>query len=120
MAKDLTVQLEHDQPGEFSRVAEALGAAGINIDGVAEVEGLAHVLVEDASAARAALEGAGLSVAYEHEVVVVQMEDKPGDLARVTQRVAEAGVNLRFAYLATDTRLVLGAHDLEGLRKALG
>src|SRR5205814_1703393 len=58
--KDLTVQLE-DRPGTLAELGEALGNAGINIEGIAGFAvpgagGLVHLLVEDGAAARAALE----------------------------------------------------------------
>ncbi len=121
MAKDLTVRLGEDRPGEASRVAEALGSAGVNMESFVEVGGIAHVLVEDddLESARRALQQAGLAIAYEHEVEVVQIENRPGALAELTQRIAEAGVNLRFVYVAAGTRIVFGAHDPEALRRAL-
>jgi hypothetical protein len=36
-------------------------------------------------------------------------------LAKVTRRFADAGINLTTAYLATDTRLVLGAENVSAL-----
>src|SRR4029450_8042605 len=63
--KDVTVTLE-DRPGTLADLGEALGKAGINIEGLTAVssEGRAivHVLVEDAAAARTALEGARINV----------------------------------------------------------
>lgn len=121
MAKDLTIRLGADEPGAVSKVAEALAAAGINLEGFAEVEGLVHVLLGEADVERAAgaLERAGLEVAYEHDVVVVAVDDEPGGLARLTRQIAEAGVNLRFVYLATGTRVVFAAHDPAALRRVL-
>ena len=121
MAKDLTIRLGADEPGAVSKVAEALAAAGINLEGFAEVEGLVHVLLGEADVERAAgaLELAGLEVAYEHDVVVVAVDDEPGGLARLTRQIAEAGVNLRFVYLATGTRVVFAAHDPAALRRVL-
>ena len=64
MAKDLLVTLE-DKPGELARIGEALGGAGINIEGLCAIgyegHGIVHVLVEDASASRSALEAAGIT-----------------------------------------------------------
>ncbi len=58
MATDLTVILE-DRPGTLADVGEALGEAGINIDGMCgfpcEGRGRLHVLVDDPVNARRAL-----------------------------------------------------------------
>ncbi len=123
MATDLTVSLANE-PGALAAVGEAAGGAGVNLLGLAGIAsggtGDVHVLVEDASAARAALEGAGIRVTDEREVVVTDVEDRPGELGRVMRRVADAGVNVDLVYLATNTRLVVGAQDLEAARAALG
>lgn len=119
MPTDLTVTLAENRPGALSEVAEALGRAGVNIDGAAMIEGVAHVLVEDAEAARQALEAGGLAVGAAEDVLVEEPIDRPGALAGITGALARAGVNLRFLYLATGTRVVIGAEDLERARAAL-
>lgn len=123
MAKDLTIELE-DRPGILAELGEALGGAGVNIEGFCGYEsggtGILHLLVEDASAARGALESAGIDVQSEREVLVVDIEDRPGALGVISRRVSNAGVSLDLAYLATNTRLVLGAQDLEAVRSAVG
>ena len=123
MATNITIKLEH-RSGELARLGEALGQAGINVDGMCAVTsagaGTIHLLVEDAGGARTALAAAGISVDSEHEVLVVEaIEDQPGALGEIARRVADAGVNLDLAYLATNTRVVLGADDLEKARVAL-
>lgn len=123
MATDLTVMLPH-RPGALADLGEATAAAGLNVDGVcgivgAESEAAVHVLVEDGAAGRRALEEAGLPVAAEREVVVVDCEDRPGELARVSRALGDAGVNVELVYLATRTRLVVGAPDLSAARQAL-
>jgi hypothetical protein len=122
MATDLTIMLE-DRPGELARVGKALGDAGVNIDGVIGLtvagKGEVHVLVDDAAAAQSALEGAGMQVSAANDVLILDVEDKPGTLGEVAGKLGAAGVNLNLAYLATGTRLVLGADDLEKARSAL-
>jgi hypothetical protein len=122
MAKDLTIALE-DRPGILAELGEALGGAGVNIEGFcgyeSEGKGILHLLVEDAPAARGALESAGLDVQAERDVLVVDIEDRPGALGVISRRVSNAGGNLDLAYLATNTRLVLGARDLEAVRSAV-
>jgi hypothetical protein len=122
MAVDLTVILE-DRPGSLAKVGEALGRAGVNIDGICGVtvagKGTVHILVEDAKKARRALEASHIDVAKETDVLVIPVEDRPAVLGNVARRLANAGVNLNLAYLATSTRLVIGADDLEKAREAV-
>jgi hypothetical protein len=120
MSKDLSVKLEADRPGSFSRIAEALAGAGVNIEGVSELDGTVHVLVPDAATARQALEAAGLHVEAEAEPVVIKLEDRPGELAGITRRLAAAGVNIRVLYLATGTRVVFLVDDPEKAREEVG
>ena len=125
--KDLTVSLE-DRPGTLADLGEALGKAGINIEGLTVVsfEGRAigHVLVEDATAARTALEGAGIKVEGEADPLVSDLPsgqvDQPGVVGTMARAMADAGVNLAACYVASGSRLVFSADDAGALRTALG
>lgn len=121
MLKDLMV-VAPDRPGILAQVADAIGGAGINIEGVAGYsagnEAVIHLLVEDHRGARAVVERLGLEVRDERDVLVVDTEDRPGGLAAVTTRVAASGVNLDFLY-GVRGRLVMGADDFEKAERAL-
>ena len=121
MTKDLTVILE-DRPGTLADVGEALGKAGINIDGLCgfpcEGKGVIHLLVEDAASARRALEEIGLEVRGERQVLILELEDRPGAMGDITRRIANAGVNIDLIYAATNTRVIIGADDLDKARTA--
>jgi len=125
MATDLSISLP-DEPGGLAKAAEALGAAGVNIEGLAGLggggHGHVHLLVEDGAAARFALEGAGFSVEGEREAVLVDVsnDDRPGKLGDLTRKIADAGVNLAACYAATRSRIVFSSEDAGALRSALG
>ena len=122
--QDLIVNLEN-KPGTLAALGEALGNAGINIEGFCGVgaasggEGEVHILVNDAQMAREALQDAGITCGAERDVEVVSVVDQPGELGRHLRRIADAGVNVDLAYLATSTRVALGSSDMDGLRAAL-
>lgn len=124
MTKDLTVSIQ-DRPGTLGRVAEALGKAGINIEGIGGFavynEAVAHLLLEDGDVARArdAIEAAGGNVEDERDVIVVDLEDRPGEFGRLARKIADSGVNLNLVYMATRTRVVVGSEDLRKLKAAL-
>lgn len=123
MATDLLIEVEN-QPGALARVVAAISDAGVNISAATctrpgEMAGL-HILVKHPEAAKHALSTAFVTVTSEREVVVVEADDRPGVLADLARKVAEAGVNLDLLYIATNTRVVFGAQDLDGLRQALG
>jgi hypothetical protein len=123
MATDLQIDVE-DRSGAAADVGDALAKAGINILGGCGVvvggSGVMHVLVDDPDTARAALDAAGVTVGGASEAVVVgPLQDQPGELARVTRAAADAGISLTYMYVATDTRLVLGADDVDALKAAV-
>jgi len=122
MARDLTVLLP-DRPGTLAEMGEVLGEKGINIDGMCAVtsqgEGLIHILVADAAGARQALEAKGIQVTAEREVLVREVEDRPGTLGQMARKLADAGVNIELVYLAAGPKLVIGVDDLEKARAAV-
>jgi hypothetical protein len=120
--KDLTIELD-EKAGTVAAAAEALGKAGVNIEGICGFvvggKGVGHVLVADAGKARQALQSAGARVTGEQDALVLEIEDKPGSLGKLTRKIADAGVSLNAVYLATKTRVVIGARDLEKARAAV-
>jgi|SRR5215203_5855106 len=121
MAIDLTVGLVN-QPGTLLRASEALGRAGVNIDGacgfVCDGQGVYHILVDDPQQARRALIDAGLEIQAEQAVVVTAVDNLPGGAAAVLRRVAAARANIDLLYLTLDGRLVLGG-DAPAIQRAI-
>lgn len=111
VAADLAVELEADRPGALSKAITSVSAAGINIDGYAEMNGVVHILTTDLPATRSVLNDAGFHEVQEQDVVVVPVSNEPGAAARVFQRIAEAHINVRYSYLATGNRLVIAASN---------
>ncbi len=126
MATDLRIVVD-DRPGGLAAVGEALGSAGINIEGLCGVglgdRGVIHVLVEDGAAARAALEAAGVAIERESEPLVSDVSGStgtPGTVGQMARAIADAGVNLHAVYIATNNRAVAVTDDNEAARGALG
>jgi hypothetical protein len=124
--RDFTVILE-DEPGQLARLGEATGSVGANILGMAaftgEGRGVIHLLFDDDAAprARAAIEAAGLGLADDREVLVVDIHDKPGTLGELARELSEANVNIELAYTTFGgVRLVIATDDLENARAAIG
>jgi len=123
VATDLTIYLT-DEPGQLGQLGKIFGKGGVNIEGFCALisgggAGEVHVLVEDEAAAFTALAAAGIEVALEQEVAVIDVEDRPGMLGDVSRKLGDAGVNITLAYLATNTRLVFAADDLARARSVL-
>ncbi|MHC1783075.1 MAG: amino acid-binding ACT domain-containing protein [Anaerolineaceae bacterium] len=122
MACELTVLLEN-RPGSFAALGEALGNDQINIEGICgftwEDKYLIHLLVKNSGTARTALENAGINVPGERDVLIIDIEDRPGQFGRLCRQLAIAGINPNLVYLTTKSRLVLGVDDFNKARAVL-
>jgi hypothetical protein len=119
---DLVIDIENT-PGALAEVAAAISDAGVNIAAATCVgpgeRAELHILVPHAGAVRHLLGISHLAVSREREVVVVEVEDRPGVLADLARKIARAGVDLDLVYVATQNRVVFGAPDIEALKAAL-
>ena len=114
--KDLAIMLD-DRPGALAEMGEALGRAGVSIEGggvfVADSAGIAHFLFEAPAAARRALEAAGIKVVGERDVLVLELhQSEPGQLGKIARRMADAGVNIQVQYSDHDHHLILVVDDM--------
>lgn len=122
--RDLYIRLEN-RPGALADMGEALGRAGVSIEGggafVVEGKGIAHFLFEDGAAARRALEAAGIEVIADRAVLVQKLDqDKPGQLGSVARRMAEDGVNIEVVYSDHANQLILVVEDAQaGARRTV-
>ena len=119
VAADLAVDLQADRPGALARAISAIAAAGINLDGYSEMNGVVHVLTTDLAATRRCLTGAGFHEVQEQKVVVIPVSDQPGAAARVFQQIADAHINVRYSYLATGNRLVIASSNPQAVLAAV-
>lgn len=115
--RDLTLRLAH-RPGALAEMGEALGRAGVSIEGGGAFavggEGIAHFLVADAVAARTALAAAGIEVLADREVLVQRLDQaQPGQLGRIARAMAAAEVSIEALYSDHVNRLILVVDDLE-------
>ena len=110
---DLEIRLEN-RPGALAEMGEALGRAGVSIEGGGVWGDAAHFLFADGEAARAALEAAGITVAAVNDVLVQRLrQGEPGQLGKIARRMAEAGVNILVQYSDHDHQLILVVDDFE-------
>lgn len=116
--RDMALKLEN-RPGALAEMGEALGKAGVSVEGGGAFAldghtGIAHFLVEDAVAAREALTAAGIEVLADREVLVQRLnQEEPGQLGKITRAMAEAGVNIEVLYSDHENQLILVVDDLE-------
>lgn len=76
-------------------------------------QGVAHFLFEDSAPARSALEAAGIQVLEERTVLIQRLDQaQPGQLGKLTRRMAQAGVNIEVLYSDHNNQLILVVDDI--------
>ncbi len=100
--KEFDVYIQ-DKPGELAKVCELLGNNGVNIKAIATERAakkpMVKIVTDDEITAKAALSRIpGISFDLK-DVLVVKLQDKPGELAKVTKRLAMAGINVDSIYI---------------------
>ena len=116
-----------NRPGTLARVCEALANAQINIHALATSDTVDHsvvrMVVSDPTKALMLLGEAGV-LALETEVLMIETASEPGVLAKIAERLAEAEINIEYAYLAGGRGaekglIVLRPSDVEKAQTAL-
>lgn len=112
------------KPGVLAKVADALGKAGVNIEGICAVEttgrGKIRLLVSDPAKAEAALKAAKIRCGREEAISVI-LENRPGALAETAQKLAQAKVTIKCVYATTASAgLAAIILTVSNLSKAVG
>ena len=121
--KQLALFLEN-RPGTLARVCEVLGSAKINIHALSTSDTVDHIvvrmIVSDPAAALRIFEKHG-SLVVATDVLLIHGTNKPGSLAGIAQALADANVNIEYAYCATNADARQGVMVLRASnpRKAL-
>ncbi len=99
----ISVFLEN-APGRLYEVTKALGDAGINLRALSLVDtagfGVLRLLVSDIAKARRVVMQLHLPARVD-EVVAVEIDDRPGSLARTLEPLQKAGINVEYMYAFT-------------------
>ena len=118
--KQLSAWVE-DRPGALGRVAEALGVKKVSIRAFMassiDGRGFVRLVVDKPAAAKKVLAANGWALT-ESDVVEVTLDDRPGALGAVADRLGAAGVNIDYAYvghsgLARKVNLYLSVSDVK-------
>lgn len=120
MSRDIAIAAP-DGAASLARIGAVLRGAGVDLLGGGMWEQTAHYLVDDAETACRALEDAGIDVLRVSEPVLVPLRaDVPGELGRLVQRLADAGVGLTVQYTDHENRKVFVVDDRDAALSALG
>lgn len=111
-----------DRPGTLDAIADLMGKQGINIDGCSGIssggKGIVYLIANNPQKATEILNKAG--VKYEiRELLEVNVQDKPGELAKVTQALAEAKVNITALFITMQKAVVIDVDQIAQAVKAL-
>ena len=102
-----------NEVGALCRLCGVLARAQVNIMGIAiedcTDEGFVRLIVDEPKKALGVLDASKI-VHREQEVILLELENEPGALQRVSARLADAGINIQYAY---------GTADLHGRGGAL-
>jgi len=103
ITKQLAIFLDN-RPGMLARVADALADAKINIYAITTSDTVDHtvirLVVDDYRRALHVCEERG-SLVVEDDVLMVEGDNKPGEMARLARKLAKAGINIEYCYSAT-------------------
>jgi len=127
--KELTIIAKNDL-GSLAEVAEALGGVGVNIEAISaygqDDNAIFRVITHDVSSARKSLSRiAGLRL-LESDAIVIQMNNRPGELGKITRKLAKNGINLESLYILskkqdhTEVALKTLDSDFEKAKEVLG
>jgi hypothetical protein len=123
ITKQLAIFLDN-RPGMLAAVADALAEAKINIFAISTSDTVDHsvirLVVSDARKALDLFESRGTLV-VEDDVLLIEGNNKPGSLAKILHKLANARINVEYAYCATppDARKGLLILRMRDAKKAL-
>ncbi len=127
--KEITI-IAKNEVGSLAAVAEALGNTGVNIEAISAYEKDNHaifrVVTNDVVTATKALSKIPDTTLREAEIVIVKMPNRPGELGKLTRKLANKSVNLEGVYIVsrhsdyTDVAVKPAPSDLDKAREVLG
>jgi hypothetical protein len=124
--KEIVLKLPN-KPGQVHQVSELLGSHGINIRAVAVIANGSsadlHLLLSKPDEGEKILRDKGHDL-MTGEVLLLELHHSPGELARLTKLIADAGVNITLLYgsgsNSPEAQLVVGVDDIPKAKDALG
>ena len=104
LGKEIVIDVEN-KVGILASMSRILADHGINIEGVAGYQAgndaRLMFVVTDTLRAKEALQKAGYNKIRESEVVVIDLENKPGALKGITAKMAVENIDIRYIYGTT-------------------
>jgi hypothetical protein len=126
MIKQISVFMKNE-PGRLTKVTKLIADAQLDIRALTVAEtadfGILRLIVSDPDKAYKILKENQIAV-VEHDVLGVEVEDKPGGLAKIIEMLAKEKINIEYVYaFVAKSRekayVVLRLGDLEAGKKVL-
>lgn len=127
--KELVI-ISKNSAGTLAAVAEALGSVGVNIEAISaygqDERAVLRIITPDPASANKALSRVGGLELRESEVLIYKMINRPGELGKITRKLANRGVSLESIYIAsrkqdfTEVAIKPAEGDLDKAREVLG
>lgn len=115
----------NNRPGELAKVTDILAANGINIVAIASERcenPLIRIVTDDEQSTRNALKRSSFKF-KENELLVIELNDKPGELAKVAKKLARVGVNVESIHILSkgskSTNIAIVVDDDKKAKEAL-
>lgn len=109
-----------DRPGALADVAALIAKEGINLDGCMGIrsqgKGVIHVHTDNPQATAKVLQSAGIKF-EKRELFEIAIQDKPGELAKLSRALADAGVNLTLFYITMKKTVVLDVDNASAAKQ---
>lgn len=110
------------EPGHLVRVLDSFVEAGVNVRGYSASDtgdyGIVRFIVDNPDAALAVLREQNAACS-KSEVLVLRLEDTPGELARVMEIIADCHINVTYSYSLISTYIVLSVNDVAAAERML-
>ncbi|MBU0592063.1 ACT domain-containing protein [Candidatus Micrarchaeota archaeon] len=127
--KELIV-IAGDSVGSLASVAEALGSVGVNIEAISAY-GIDHkavfrIITGDASSAMKVLSKLNNTEIRESDILLYKMINRPGELGKITRKLAEKSINLESLYIVsrkqdyTEIAIKPATSDIDRAKEILG
>jgi hypothetical protein len=106
-ATQLNLTLANDT-GTLARLCRDLAHGGVNVLAISAPEtghdfGMVRLLVPNRDLATRALGKSGYTFAVE-DVLFIELTNRPGALAKAVEKLAKAGIGIRYAYATASSR----------------
>ena len=91
--------------GSLAAVAEALGSTGVNIEAISaygvDEKAVFRIITNDVTTAVKALSKLPDFEIRQSDVIVFKMINRPGELGKITRKIANRGINLESLYIVS-------------------